>query len=145
MNETLEMDIIRALAGGALIGISASLLWWMLGRIAGISGIVSGLFLPNEGDLGFSLMFLAGLIVGGVLLAAISPALFVNTHVVSPLAAIAAGALVGFGAKLAGGCTSGHGVCGISRMSLRSFVATVVFIALGAATVAFVRALGGVQ
>jgi uncharacterized membrane protein YedE/YeeE len=130
----------RALLGGALIGTAASALWLGAGRIAGISGIVAGLFTSRGEDRVWRLLFLAGLGVGGLGLAWLSPVLVASTRALPLLAA--AGLLVGFGTRLGGGCTSGHGVCGLSRLSRRSLAATATFIATGILTVLVSRALG---
>lgn len=140
-----------ALAGGALIGLAASLLLLFNGRIAGISGIFSGLLLPRPADradaqeLGWRAAFVGGLVVGGAVMFALKPQLFAVTYDRSLLTIAVAGLVVGFGVRLGSGCTSGHGVCGISRFSRRSIVATVTFIATGALTVLAVRLLGGVS
>jgi uncharacterized protein len=121
------------LLGGALIGLAATLCWLSTGRSAGISGILAGVLNGDEGR-GERVAFLAGLVIAGLtaaLLAAPAP----TTPYPMPVLA-AAGLLVGFGTRLGGGCTSGHGVCGISRFSRASLVATATFIAAGAATVA---------
>ncbi|MEC7519491.1 MAG: YeeE/YedE family protein [Myxococcota bacterium] len=137
--------------GGVLIGISASLLLLFNGRIAGISGIFSGLLLPRPADradaqeLGWRAAFVGGLVVGGAVMFALQPQLFAVTYDRSLLTIAVAGLVVGFGVRLGSGCTSGHGVCGISRFSRRSIVATVTFIATGALTVLAVRLLGGVS
>ena len=131
-----------ALAGGALIGLAASLLLLANGRIAGISGILSGLLVRVPGDVAWRALFVAGLLGAGLLAQQLSPELLG----VSPrsLGAIAvAGLLVGVGTRLGNGCTSGHGVCGLSRLSPRSFAATVTFIATGVLAVAMTRLLGG--
>jgi uncharacterized membrane protein YedE/YeeE len=136
---------IASSIGGALIGLSAALLMLFNGRIAGISGIFGGLLRPATGEFGWRLAFVLGLVGGGVGLAAALPGYFAVDIARSPLAVIAAGLLVGFGTRLGSGCTSGHGVCGISRFSLRSLVATLTFMATGAVTVAIVsRLFGGV-
>jgi len=131
-----------SLAGGALIGLAASVLWIGDGRIAGISGILGGLANPSGNDIGWRVTFLAGLIAAPLLYA-----LAVGVPVVSiaagPLALVAGGLLVGFGTRLGGGCTSGHGVCGIARLSSRSITATGLFIAAGAVTVFIARHVVG--
>ncbi len=125
---------ISALLGGALIGSSASLLLVLDGRVAGISGIVGGLLQPKPGEVAWRAAFLCGLLLGAVALALLDPA---AVHGVSPVPlalVVVAGSLVGFGTRLGGGCTSGHGVCGISRGSKRSIVATLTFMATGVAS-----------
>ncbi len=135
---------LASLLGGMLIGVSASLLLLATGKIAGISGIVGGLINSSNDDRKWRAWFLAGLLSGGVILARLFPHTLAVEVPRSTTALLAAGLLVGFGTRLGSGCTSGHGVCGISRMSPRSLVATVVFMATGAATVLVVeRLLGG--
>ncbi len=134
-----------ALAGGILIGLSASLLLLTHGRIAGISGIYGGLLRYQGTERLFRLAFLGGLLFTGGVLAVVAPYMFpAATSSSTPLAIVAvAGALVGYGTRLGGGCTSGHGVCGMSRLSARSLVATLTFIATGALTVFSMRHLFG--
>jgi uncharacterized membrane protein YedE/YeeE len=135
---------IASTIGGILIGLSASLLLLMNGRIAGISGIASGILNPKPGEIAWRMAFLGGLVGGGVVMAAAFPALFVNSLGNSLAGTAAAGLVVGFGVRLGSGCTSGHGVCGLSRMSARSLAATLTFIATGAVTVFVIRNfLGG--
>lgn len=131
-----------ALAGGILIGIAASILLALSGRVAGISGMLGGLLVRTRGDVAWRAWFLAGLLSVGVATALIAP----ERLGASPrgLAGLAiAGLLVGVGTRLGNGCTSGHGVCGLSRLSARSLVATVTFIATGVVAVALVRLFGG--
>ena len=123
---------VSALIGGALIGASASMMLALNGRIAGISGVLGGLVRPQRGDVEWRITFMAGLLAGGVLLALAYPRALLATSA-SPIAlTVIAGLLVGFGTQLGGGCTSGHGVCGISRFSMRSILATLTFMATGA-------------
>lgn len=134
---------IAPLVGGALIGLAAAAMMWLHGRIAGVSGIFGGLVKPTAGDFAWRGAFVGGLVVGGLVMLLLTPTAFENTTDVGlPLVALA-GLLVGFGTRLGSGCTSGHGVCGISRFSPRSIVATLTFIATGAGAVLVVRALGG--
>ena len=132
-----------ALLGGALIGISASALLLLNGRVAGISGILGGLVRPHAEETSWRALFVAGLLVGGLALLAFRRTSFGAAPVSVPLA-IVAGAFVGLGTRLGSGCTSGHGVCGLSRFSGRSLTATVTFMATGAMA-AFVvqRVMGG--
>ncbi len=127
-----------ALLGGALIGLSASLLLLLNGRVAGITGIVAGLAGP---DARWRMLFIGGMIAGGALVGHFLPGSVQSTVHLPAGALIAGGLLVGFGTRLANGCTSGHGVCGIARLSKRSIVATLTFISTGALTVLLVRAL----
>jgi len=127
-----------ALAGGALIGLAAVLLMLLNGRIAGISGVLGGLLLPRGGDATWRVAFLLGLVGAPLVFAAFAPlpALRFDAGTVG---LVAAGLLVGVGTRYGSGCTSGHGVCGLSRLSLRSGVAAVAFMAAGFATVFVVR------
>ena len=134
---------VSALIGGALIGLSAMLLMLLNGRIAGISGILGGLLTFSGNDRGWRLAFLAGLIASP-LLAALAGMPIVNPVMPSSWAVIiAAGLLVGFGTRLGGGCTSGHGVCGIARLSPRSIVATIIFMAVAMIVVFVTRHVMG--
>lgn len=128
-----------SLAGGILIGVSAGVLALRSGRILGVSGFVSGLFEFDE-EWTARLALLAGLILAPVLLGVFHP-LPVPVPDVGWTSVIVGGLLVGFGTRLAGGCTSGHGVCGLSRLSLRSMIATGLFMAAAVATVFVVRHL----
>ena len=135
---------LSAVAGGLLIGLASSSLLLLNGRIAGISGIVDELlFADDRSENGWRVLFLVGLVLGGVALRVAAPDTL-PTAPIAPLAQVAvAGLLVGFGARLGGGCTSGHGVCGTSRLSTRSVTATCIFIATGAIAVFVQRALVG--
>jgi uncharacterized membrane protein YedE/YeeE len=134
---------LSAFAGGSLIGVAAALLLVANGRIAGISGIVGGILRRPAGDTAWRLLFVAGMLAGGVVLRLLRPAAIGPSVVGFPLLVVA-GLLVGFGTQLGSGCTSGHGVCGVGRLSPRSLVATVVFLVTGAATTYVVRHLLGV-
>jgi len=134
-------DFLYALAGGALIGLSASLLLLANGRIAGISGILGGALTPKAADFGWRLTFLLGLLVGGGALIFLMPQRFDMTGMPSLLWVAVAGVLVGFGTRLGSGCTSGHGVCGIGRGSPRSIAATLTFMLTGGLTVFVARHL----
>ena len=135
---------VPALFGGILIGLSTVLLLLASGRIAGISGIVSGLLAPTLAGAGWRLAFLLGLIVAPLLYAALAGAGPPIAITSSTWLLIAGGLLVGFGTRLGGGCTSGHGVAGIARLSPRSIVATCVFVATAMATVFVTRhGIGG--
>jgi uncharacterized membrane protein YedE/YeeE len=126
-------------AGGALIGLSATWYWWVSGGVAGISGILRGTLHDSDGR-GDRLAFLAGLVLAGVAAAFVGRAPAGALDRPFPLLLLA-GVLVGFGTRVGGGCTSGHGVCGLSRLSFRSLVATLTFIATGAAAVFVLRHL----
>jgi len=135
---------LSALVGGALIGVSATLPLWLNGRIAGISGIMHGVLQRRGDDAAWRWLFLAGLIVGaGAWLWLAPPAFAPRTRFPLPLVLLA-GMLVGFGTAQGGGCTSGHGVCGIARLSVRSIAATLTFLATGMASVFVVRHLFGI-
>ncbi len=129
-----------ALAGGALIGIAAGMFVLLNGRIAGISGIIGGLLKPARGDVAWRMAFIGGLIVAP-LVYALMAALPAPQIDAGYGALIAAGLLVGVGTRYGSGCTSGHGVCGLSRLSPRSLVATAVFMAAGFVTVFVIRHL----
>lgn len=135
---------VSALAGGLLIGVSAALLVVLNGRVAGISGILGGLLQPTRSDVGWRIAFLTGLLLAPVLFRALGGAVpAVSLDISQPVLA-AAGLLVGFGTRLGAGCTSGHGVCGISRGSQRSVAATEIFMATAVATIFATRhMLGG--
>lgn len=137
-------SIILALIGGGIIGIAASIMLVFSGRVTGISGIYNGIFNFTKGDLGWRIAFILGLVLGGSLLVLLKPELFVNTSG-RPLWLVAvAGLIVGFGTIMGSGCTSGHGVCGISRISPRSLVATAAFMAAGFVTATLIRQLFGI-
>ena len=130
-----------ALAGGLLIGLAAAVLLLLEGRIAGISGIIAGLLRRwNAGEAGWRIAFLAGLI-GAPLLYSLFATLPESRFDVGSGGLIVAGLLVGYGTRLGSGCTSGHGVCGLSRGSIRSLAATLTFMATGFATVFVTRHL----
>jgi len=130
----------HALAGGAVIGLATSMFLLLNGRIAGISGILGGLLRPEAGDVGWRVAFLGGLVIAPLIwgLFGTLPAMRVEA---GTLTLIIAGLLVGAGTRYGSGCTSGHGVCGISRLSPRSIVATLAFMASGFVTVYVIRHL----
>lgn len=134
---------LPALLGGALIGLAASVLLLWNGRIAGISGMVAGIVLPGTSDRSERGLFLLGMLGGGGLLLALRPESLPPAGSIPIALALLAGLFVGFGTRLGNGCTSGHGVCGLSRLSARSLVATLTFMATAALTVFLVRRLGG--
>jgi uncharacterized membrane protein YedE/YeeE len=132
-----------ALAGGALIGLGAAMLLLVDGRVAGISGIVGGLLRPRAGDIGWRAAFVLGLVAAPLVAAALSIGLVPRIDAGIGVLALA-GVAVGIGTRYGAGCTSGHGVCGIARLSPRSLVATATFMAAGFATVFVARhVLGG--
>lgn len=128
-------SILYALLGGCLIGLAAGAFLVLNGRIAGISGVLGGVLQPGRGDTAWRVAFLAGLVAGGVGLALALPASFPDVIDGSTARLVTAGLLVGVGTRMGGGCTSGHGVCGIGRLSPRSLVATMVFVTTGAIAV----------
>lgn len=138
----MPTEWINALLGGVIIGISVSMMLMFNGRVTGISGIINGALSPVKGDTLWRVLFVAGLILGGFVMRALNPNVFGGALETAGWTTVAAGLLVGFGTILGSGCTSGHGVCGISRMSPRSLVATVVFIAAGIGAVALFRQVG---
>lgn len=128
--------MFEGMIGGALIGVAVSLMLYANGRVTGISGIVAGVLVPKRQDLDWRIFFLLGLVLGGGMIAVSSPEILqVQISDATFLDYTLAGFLVGFGALLGNGCTSGHGVCGISRLSVRSLLATIVFILFGAISV----------
>lgn len=135
------MTWLSALAGGVLIGLSATLLLWLNGRVAGISGILNGVVFPKVGDVSWRGAFLVGLIAAGGLYTAFVPGAPLPRTDFSRVGLVASGLLVGFGTRMANGCTSGHGVCGLGRLSLRSLAAVVTFMATAIATTNIVRHL----
>ena len=134
-----------ATAGGLLIGLAAAIFVLGAGRVAGISGIVGGLLSPQRGDISWRLLFVGGLLLSPWLWRVIAPLPEIEIAASWPVIAIA-GLTVGFGTRLGSGCTSGHGVCGISRLSVRSLVATATFMVAGFVTVGIARhLLAGIQ
>ena len=127
-----------ALAGGALIGLAAALLWLLNGRIAGISGVLGGLLTPVKGDMGWRIAFVLGVMAAPLLYALVATPAAAQIDADYPTL-IVAGLLVGVGTRYGSGCTSGHGVCGVSRLSPRSLVATACFMAAGFVTVWLIR------
>jgi uncharacterized protein len=134
---------IASTIGGLLIGLSAAIMLLANGRIAGISGIFRGIIEPQRGEFAWRAAFIGGLAAGGAVMVALTPELFAITIERSMVAVAVAGLLVGFGTRLGNGCTSGHGVCGLSRFSARSLVATISFMATGAITVFVINHLLG--
>lgn len=132
---------VLAILGGALVGLAASLLLVFNGQIAGVSGMMGNLNGKKNWTPPWRPAFLLGLLVAGAGIAAYSPASFSTTYASWPVVLLA-GLLVGVGTRLANGCTSGHGVCGISRLSTRSIIATCTFTIAGALTIVAMRAFG---
>ena len=132
-----------SLAGGALIGLAAAMLALLNGRIAGISGVLGGLLKPVRGDIGWRVAFVAGLLSAPLLY--LLGDIEIHMQIDAGYAALVlAGLLVGFGTRYGSGCTSGHGVCGLSRLSGRSLAATAAFMGAGFATVFVTRHLLGI-
>lgn len=131
-----------SLAGGLLIGLAAALMWATQGRVAGVSGALGGLLTPTPGELGWRAAFVAGLVAGGLVGGLLMPGQF-TAAATSPAMLVAAGLVVGVGTRMGNGCTSGHGVCGLARLSTRSLAAVLTFMATGAATVFVVRHVVG--
>ena len=138
----MYQDWINALFGGVIIGIAVSLMLLWNGRVTGISGIINGTLSPVKGDTGWRVLFIIGLLLGGLALKVLNPNIFSGNLETDTWTTVVAGLLVGFGTILGSGCTSGHGVCGISRMSVRSLVATIIFISAGVVAVVVFRRLG---
>lgn len=137
-----NFTVWQSLTGGLLIGLAASILLYFNGRIAGVSGIVGGLLRPAKGDIVWRVAFISGLMMSSFVYALAKP---LPTSIVDAdiTILIIAGVMVGFGTRFGSGCTSGHGVCGLSRGSYRSIAATASFIGAGVLTVYFVKHLMG--
>jgi uncharacterized membrane protein YedE/YeeE len=132
-----------SLAGGLMLGVAAAMFILINGRILGISGILGGLLVPRKGDAGWRVAFLLGLAISPLIFYTLMPSHMVHVPRIDAgyLQIVLAGALVGLGTRYGSGCTSGHGVCGISRMSPRSLIATITFMAAGFVTVLVLRHL----
>jgi hypothetical protein len=139
-----DLTPLSGLLGGALIGLAAAMLMLLTGRIAGISGIFGGLLVPGTTDRNWRLAFVAGLIAAPLIATLATGAALPSPAMPASLIVIViAGLLVGFGSRMGGGCTSGHGVCGVARLSARSLVATAVFMIAAFITVAIARHMIG--
>ena len=135
---------VSAVIGGAIIGLSAAILWLGIGRVAGISGIVGNLWTTRMSELGWRVAFLLGLVAAPLLWRLAGGPMPEITLSASPLLVAAGGLLVGIGTRLGGGCTSGHGICGIARLSKRSIAATATFMATAVVVVFVARhVIGG--
>lgn len=134
---------LSASLGGALIGLAAVWLMASAGRIAGISGIIGGVVTATAGDKFWRFTFLIGLLLGPVCVAILKPSLLHAEFPVTGPLLIIAGICVGLGTQIGNGCTSGHGVCGNARLSMRSLLATLTFMATGVATVFILRHVAG--
>lgn len=148
----IETMWLASLVGGAIIGLSAALLLALNGRIAGISGVFGGLLDQlaargegtGTGERDWRALFVLGLLLGGLLLRVLDARYLPGPAVDSPVVLVVAGLLVGFGTRLGSGCTSGHGICGLSRLSTRSLAATMIFMAVAMATTFVLRHVIGV-
>lgn len=138
----MNIEWVQALWGGILIGVSVSLMLLWNGRVTGISGILYGTINPIRGDKAWQLYFLLGLFIGGLTIHYFKQDSFNGSLPTSNWTVVTAGLLVGFGTVLGSGCTSGHGVCGISRLSKRSLVATMLFVGFGILSVFALKKVG---
>lgn len=134
---------MHPLSGGMIIGLAATIMLLFLGRVTGISGIISGILKTPSDDSGWRFSFLAGLLIGGGVLKLLIPSTFMIISNSSLYDYAIGGFLVGLGTVMGSGCTSGHGVCGISRLSLRSVIATITFIGFGIFSIILFRFLKG--
>lgn len=143
--EIVNFTPIPAFIGGALIGLASALLMWANGRIAGVSGIAGGVIYPTKGDVDWRIVFIVGLIIGGLIYQAVGVGAGVAhiQAVASTPILVLAGLLVGIGSTIGMGCTSGHGICGLARRSGRSLVATLSFMITAFITVFVVRHIIG--
>jgi uncharacterized membrane protein YedE/YeeE len=139
----MSNEFLMAAAGGGIIGMATVMLFWLNGRLAGISGIVNGVFSRTFADIGWRATFLFGLICGGLIFQALTGEALITRDDYPIGLSVAAGLLVGFGTRLGNGCTSGHGICGISRLSVRSVAATLTFIAVGMLVATTLNWFGG--
>lgn len=145
MNVLVDTDAwLRAVSGGLLIGLAAGLMIIFNGRIAGVSGVLGGLiFDRSSGDRRWRSMFLGGMVLGATILTTVFASLPPAKLQTGWIGMAAAGLIVGYGTRMGSGCTSGHGVCGIARLSQRSIIATITFMAFGVITVFVLRHLIG--
>lgn len=138
----MPTEWIHALIGGSFIGVAVSVMLLFNGRVTGICGIINGVLKPEKNEVLWRVFFIVGLFLGGLVLRQFVKDVFVSTIMTDNGYLIIAGLLVGFGTSLGSGCTSGHGVCGISRLSIRSIVATLVFMMAGILAVTLFRFVG---
>ncbi len=132
---------VSALGGGVLIGVAAAVMLWLSGRVMGVSGIAGGLLRPAGGDTGWRLAFVIGLVTAPLIGMAVTGSFPPVELDVGLGTIVVGGLLVGFGTRFGGGCTSGHGICGIGRLSARSIAATGIFMAVAGVTVYVTRHL----
>ncbi len=135
--------MIHAIVGGSLIGLAVTMMLLFNGKVTGISGILGGILNVGVHDKKWRIIFIAGLLFGGIILRIFNPEVFRNSSAALSADYLIAGFLVGIGTLLGSGCTSGHGVCGISRLSTRSIIATITFILSGAIGVIIFRMIRG--
>ena len=135
-----DITLLPAIIGGGVIGLAAGLLAVRLNKVAGISGIAAGILPPWQTESLWRLAFLAGLLLSGVIYRSLIGEVRIELDASMGILAIA-GLLVGYGSRLGGGCTSGHGICGISRLSIRSIIATLTFMSTAGLSVYIVRHL----
>jgi hypothetical protein len=138
----MPIDWVYALVGGLIIGLSVTIMLLFNGRVTGISGIIYGILNPVQGDWAWRYFFLGGLFVGGLVMSFFKEDAFQNHLNASYVQMVIAGLLVGFGTVLGSGCTSGHGVCGLSRFSPRSLISTITFMITGIVMVYLLRKFG---
>lgn len=138
----MPTEWIHALIGGAFIGVAVSVMLLFNGRVTGICGIINGVLKPEKNEVLWRVLFIAGLFLGGLVLREFVKDVFVSTMTTDVGYLIVAGLLVGFGTSMGSGCTSGHGVCGIGRLSIRSIIATLVFMLAGILSVFVFRWIG---
>lgn len=141
--EIIQFDAMSAYGGGLIMGLSAMLLFLLRGDVAGVNGMVTGILNPIKGEVSWRILFLLGMVIGGYLYQGAGGVLETLEPVVEGNWVILAGLLVGIGATFGSGCTSGHGICGISRWSVRSIVATTSFMVSAIVTVYVIRYLVG--
>jgi len=141
--EIINFDPVNAYVGGLMLGGSAMMLYLLRGDVAGINGMLTGIIKPIKGEVSWRILFLVGLVLGGLLYRGYGGALETLEPAVDGYWVVLAGLLVGIGATFGSGCTSGHGICGISRWSIRSIMATVTFMASAVVTVSIIRHVVG--
>ena len=134
---------VLAAIGGGLVGVAAVMMMALNGRIAGVSGILSGVFTQGAGERLWRLLFVVGIVIGGALPPLLNADFKAPLPSAGVLLAVIGGLLVGVGTGLGSGCTSGHGICGIARLSKRSIIATLTFMAAGIVTVTLLRLTTG--
>lgn len=138
----MHQEWINAIIGGLIIGTAVSLLLLFNGRVTGISGIINGACSDIKRERTWRILFVLGLLCGGIVFRIMDPSVFNNTLAADLWMTALSGLLVGFGTILGSGCTSGHGICGVSRLSRRSILATFIFICSGAMTVFIMKKFG---